>query len=613
MSQHISLTFWLAYANLINMKRENYYTTQELAKMLGISRVAVFKKIKSGEIKAVPAGRNYLISKDSLPNEIKKLIKKEQKETAEEVIELSKKPEKDIDFEKELWKAADRLRGNIDAGEYKHVVLGLIFLKYVSDSFYQKKEELEKSISDFKGASFIRDASARNYYLNQKDPYKAAGVFYIPENARWDFLQKKVLQKDIGKYLDEAMEAIEDKNPQQLKGILPKIYSRTPLESHILGELINIFSKIKFNHDIQKEKDILGRVYEYFLGQFASAEGKRGGEFYTPHSIVKLLVEILAPYEGTRVFDPACGSGGMFVQSGEFLKIHQKDPSRISFYGQELNLNTWKLCKMNLALRGIDGQIEQGNSYNDDKFPDLRTDFVLSNPPFNAEWEPQRLSDNDPRLKYGTSSSGNANFMWIQHFMHHLAPNGMAGFVMANGALAVGGREGEIRKKIIEDDLIDVIVACPPKLFYNVGLPVSLWFVSKNKKNGRFNNREGKTLFIDARETFEPISRKQVIFTEENIKKIAGTVRAWRGGEGAGKHKDIAGFCKSASKEEIAKNGYVLTPGRYVGVAEEEDDGVPFREKIKKLTDELRGYFKEGEELEREIEKNIKIFDKNNG
>jgi len=587
------------------MRRENYYTTQELAKLLGISRVAVFKKIKSGEIKTVFAGRNYLIPKDSLPKKIKKLIGQEQKETVEGIIALSKKPEKDLEFEKELWKAADKLRGNIDASEYKHIVLGLIFLKYVSDSFYQRKGELEKSISNPKGISFLRDEKSRNYYLEQKDPYKATGVFYIPENARWEFLREKVLQKDIGKYLDEAMEAIENENPQQLKGILPKIYSRTPLESHILGELINIFSKIKFNHDTQKEKDILGRVYEYFLGQFASAEGKRGGEFYTPHSIVKLLVEVLEPFEGTRVFDPACGSGGMFVQSGEFLKILQKDSSKISFYGQELNLNTWRLCKMNLALRRIYGQIEQGNSYYDDKFLDLRTDFVLSNPPFNAEWEPQRLSDKDPRLKYGTPSSGNANFMWIQHFIHHLAPNGMAGFVMANGALAVSGKEGEIRKKIIENDLIDVIIACPPKLFYNVALPVSLWFATKNKKNGRFRKRTGETLFIDAREIYEPISKKQRIFTDEQIKKIANAVRAWRGQKEYGKYKNIAGFCKSATIEKIAKNGYVLTPGRYVGIAPEEDDGIPFETKMKKITSELKQYFKKGRELEKKIEENL--------
>ena len=560
---------------------DKYISTSDLARILGVTRQAIQKQLKDNpKIKIKKVGAGYLYDIDILPDDIKQRIKKVQKETSEKVIDLSQKPSKDIEFEKELWKAADKLRGNIDPGEYKYIVLGLIFLKYVSDAFYQRKDELEKLISDPKGASFIRDESSRKYYVEQKDPYRAKGIFYIPEKARWDYLQKYTMHNDIGKYLDEALEAIEEENPT-LKGILPKVYSRTPVESHSLGELINLFSKIKFDHNFDQEKDILGRVYEYFLGQFASAEGKRGGEFYTPRSIVKLLVEILEPYEGARVFDPACGSGGMFVQSGEFLKIHQKDPTKISFYGQEFNINTWRLCKMNLALRGMEGQIEQGNSYYDNKFSDLRFDFVLSNPPFNAEWDPKRLSDKDPRLKYGIPPASNANFMWIQHFIYHLAPNGMAGFVMANGALAVGGKEGEIRKRIIEDDLVDVIIACPPKLFYNVSLPVSLWFITKNKKNGRFRNRTGETLFIDAREIYEPVSRKQVIFTDEQIQKIANTVRAWRGKKEAGKYEDIPGFCKSATLEEIRKNGYVLTPGRYVGVKPEEDDGIPFEEKIK--------------------------------
>ncbi len=512
---------------------------------------------------------------------------------------------KDLDFEKELWKAADKLRGNINVGEYKNVVLGLIFLKYVSDSFYQRKNELEKDISNPQKAFFIRDESSRSYYLTQKDPYQSAGIFYIPEKARWEFLKTKTLQKDIGKYIDEAMEAIEEENPK-LKGILPKIYAHTQLESNVLAELINIFSGIKFNYDEEKEKDTLGRIYEYFIGQFASAEGKRGGEFYTPKPIVKLLVEILEPYEGARIFDPACGSGGMFVQSGEFLRKHKQDPSKISFYGQELNSDTWRLCQMNLAIRGIIGQIEQGNSYYDDKFLDLKADFVLSNPPFNADWNPQRLAEGDPRLKYGTPPASNANFMWIQHFIHHLAPNGMAGFVMANGALAVGGKEGEIRKKIIEDDLVDIIISCPPKLFYNVSLPVSLWFVTKNKKNGRFRNRTGETLFIDAREIYTPISRKQYTFTDEQIQKIADAVRSWREEKGYKTYEDISGFCKSATLEEIKKNGYVLTPGRYVGIAPEEDDGIPFEKKMQKLTDELKQYFEESHKLEKEIEENLK-------
>jgi type I restriction enzyme M protein len=590
------------------MKKDNYISTADLARILGVTRQAIQKQLKDvPNVKIKKVGSSFLYEIDSLPKDMKEKIKKAQKEAAEQVLSLSQKPSKELEFEKELWKAADKLRGNVDPSEYKYIVLGLIFLKYVSDSFYQRKEELEKSTSDPKNALYIKDESARKYYIDSREPYRAKGIFYIPEKARWDYLQKHSMLPDIGKYIDDALEAIENEN-SSLKGILPKVYSRTHLESHTLAELINLFSKIKFNHDIDKEKDILGRVYEYFLGQFASAEGKRGGEFYTPRTIVRLLVEILEPYEGARIFDPACGSGGMFVQSGEFLRIHRQDSTKISFYGQESNPNTWRLCKMNLAIRGLTGQIEQGNSYYDDKFPDLRADFVLSNPPFNAEWDPQRLSDKDPRLKYGTPPASNANFMWIQHFIYHLAPNGMAGFVMANGALAVGGREGEIRKKFIEDDLIDVIIACPPKLFYNVSLPVSLWFITKNKKNGRFRNRVGETLFIDAREIYTPISRKQNIFTEEQIQKIANTVRAWRGQKEYGEYKDDPGFCKSVTIEEIRKNGYVLTPGRYVGIKPEEDNGIPFEEKIKKLTAELEEYFRQGRKLEEKIRENLKKF-----
>ncbi len=593
------------------MDKEKYITTSQLAKMLGISRVAALKQIKKlaedHKIKIAEFGKSFVIAKASLPADIRERITSQQKEIVKKATQIGEKAGKDLNFEKELWKAADRLRGNIDVSEYKHIILGLLFLKYVSDSFYQRRSKLEQWVGDTKNKSyFVPDEKNRKVIVDDRDQYKREGVFYIPKNARWEYLREHAMHSNIGKYIDEAMEAIENENPKQLKGVLPKIYTQTKLESQILGELVNIFSKITFDHDIEKEKDLLGRVYEYFLGQFASSEGKRGGEFYTPRSIVSLIVNILEPYENARIFDPACGSGGMFVQSHDFLKIHKKDPSKISFFGQESNFTTLRLCKMNLAIRGIFGQIEIGNSYYDDKFPDLRADFVIANPPFNAEWEPGRLSDKDPRIKYGIPPSGSANFMWIQHFIHHLAPNGMAGFVMANGALAVGGRDGEIRKKIIEDDLIDIIIACPPKLFYNVGLPVSLWFVSKNKNNGRFRKRIGETLFIDARETFEPISRKQVIFTEENIQKIAETVRAWRGENHGSEYKDIAGFCKAVKKDEIVKNGYVLTPGRYVGIAEEEDDGVPFEAKMKKLQGELKQCFEEGKKLEKEIENNLK-------
>lgn len=586
-------------------------TTAELARLLGIGRVAAAKKVKKlmkeGAISAVEKGKGYIIEQDSLPEEVKADIRRRQEEAAREMTEIGGRTgHKDLEFEKELWKAADKLRGSVDVSEYKHIVLGLIFLKYVSDSYYHRRRQLEQWTGDPGNENYyVENATDRAHIIDDRDQYKSAGVFFIPESARWEYLRSHVMHHDIGTRIDEAMEAIEDENPKELKGVLPKIYTKTHLDSQILGELVNIFSKIQFNHDLDREKDILGRVYEYFLGQFASAEGKRGGEFYTPRSVVRLLVEVLAPYENARVFDPACGSGGMFVQSSEFLKMHHKDPTKIAFSGQESNPTTLRLCKMNLAIRGIVGQTELGNSYYDDKFPDLRADFVLANPPFNADWEPGRLSDKDPRTKFGTPPGGSANFLWIQHFIHHLAPNGVAGFVMANGALAVSGREGEIRRKIIEEDLIEIIIACPPKLFYNVALPVSLWFIAKNKKNGRFRDRTGETLFIDARETFEQISRKQVTFTDEHIRKIAGTVQAWRGGEEAGTYEDIAGFCKSATKGEIAKNGYVLTPGRYVGIAEEEDDGVPFEEKMQKLATELKDSFARGRELEERILKNL--------
>jgi len=513
--------------------------------------------------------------------------------------------QKILNFEKELWKAADKLRGSVDASEYKHIVLGLIFLRYISDSFENRRRFLEKAVCDSSNKQYYtKDEEVRKAIIEGKDEYLGQNVFFVPQRARWSYLLENATGPQIAKLIDEAMDIIEQENLKQLKGVLPKIYARINVEPRTLGELINLFTKIPLE-DEGHDKDVLGRIYEYFLGQFASAEGKRGGEFYTPRCLVKLLVEILEPYENCRVFDPACGSGGMFVQSQQFLKIHQKDPAKISFYGQEKNATTWKLCQMNLAIRGIHAQIELGDSYHDDKFPDLRTDFLLTNPPFNvSDWGAGRIK-NDPRIKYGLPPNSNANFMWIQHFIYHLAPDGIAGFVMANGALAVSGKEGEIRRKIVEDDLVDVIIACPPKLFYNVSLPVSLWFLTKNKKNDRFRNRSGETLFIDARELYEPISRKQYTFTDGHIQKVANTVRAWRGEEEVKAYEDVPGFCKSATLEEIAKNGYALTPGRYVGIAPEPDDGVPFSEKLQKLTSELKQYFEEGEKLEKEILGNL--------
>ncbi len=593
----------------MSIDKTKFITPTQLAKMLGISRVAIHQKIKKGEIVADnigdPSKPTYLIPKSSLSPEIQERIQAEQKKATESVV--GKDTHHDLNFEKELWAAADKLRGNIDVSEYKNIVLGLLFLKYISDAFYKRREELKALTLDPKNEDFyVKDDKARAQILETKDFYKSAGVFYVPEKSRWEFLQTKTMQSDIGQVLDKAMEHIEDDNRAELEGVLPKIYTRTTLDHSVIGELVNIFSRISFDHNFDREKDILGRIYEYFLGQFASSEGKRGGEFFSPRSIVKLLVEILEPYENARVFDPACGSGGMFVSMAQYLHDHGKDASRLSVSGQESNQTTLRLAKMNLAIRGLSGKIELGNTYYQDKFPHLQADFLISNPPFNAEWEPSKLSDNDPRITLGVPPSGNANFLWVQHFVHHLAPNGNAGFVMPNGALAVSGKEGDLRQKLIEADLVDVIISCPSKLFYNVSLPVSLWFLSKNKAGDRFRKRSEEILFIDARDTFEQISRKQVVFSPENIEKISRTVRAWRGESDAGKYEDISGFCKSASLKEVIKNNYVLTPGRYVGLADVVDDGVSFEEKMQKLSDELRGAFAKGESLEIQIEKNLK-------
>lgn len=449
---------------------KEYISLPKLAELLGVSRQAIQKKlvgkINAGVVKVKTEGNTYFIEIATLPEDLKLRLKNLPEMGKERAQKLMDNTDKDLHFEKELWSAADKLRGNIDASDYKYIVLGLIFLKYVSDAYYNTKAKLLTKLSDVKGTYYVGNEEKRKSAVEDPYQYRGEGVFFIPEKARWEYLRSKAGHPDIAKFIDEAMEEIEKENPKQLSGVLPKNYIRTPLEPHILGELVNIFSKIDFSEDEKKERDILGRVYEYFLGQFASSEGKRGGEFYTPRPIVKLLVEILEPYENSRVLDPCCGSGGMFVQSSNFLKEHHRDSTKIAIFGQESNPTTLKLCKMNLAIRGVFGNIQLGNTYYDDKFPDTKVDFLLANPPFNAEWNPERLSEKDPRITYGIPPKGNANFLWIQHFISHLTPNGMAGFVMANGALAVSGKEGEIRRKIVEDDLIDVVIACPPKLFF---------------------------------------------------------------------------------------------------------------------------------------------------
>jgi len=497
-----------------------------------------------------------------------------------------------LGFEQKLWQAADKMRNNMDAAEYKHVVLGLIFLKYISDVFKEVYNELK---NDPEKLSEPED----------KDEYKSRNVFWVPSKARWDYLQKNAKQPVIGKFVDDAMDAIERDNPS-LKGVLPKNYAREALDKQRLGELIDLIGTIGLGDSESKSKDILGRVYEYFLGQFADAEGKKGGQFYTPRSIVKLLVEMLEPYKG-RVFDPCCGSGGMFVQSERFVKEHRGRINDLSIYGQESNQTTWRLCKMNLAIRGIDSNIQWNNegSFLHDAHKDLKADFILANPPFNdSDWKGELLR-NDGRWKFGAPPAGNANFAWVQHFIHHLAPSGIAGFVLANGSMSSNtSGEGEIRKSIIEADIVDCMVALPSQLFYNTMIPACLWFIARDKSNHRFRNRKGGVLFIDARKMGILVDRRHRELTDEEIKKISYTYHAWRG-EG-GKYEDILGFCKSAKLDEIRKHGHILTPGRYVGAEEEEEDLEGFDLKMKRLTSELREQFKKSHQLEEEIKKNLK-------
>ncbi len=487
-------------------------------------------------------------------------------------------------IEQKLWQAADKLRNNMDAAEYKHVVLGLIFLKYISDAFEEKHAELSKDkLSD----------------PEDKDEYLAENIFWVPKEARWAFLRDNAKQPNIGVLVDDAMDAIEKDN-SSLKGVLPKNYAREGLDKRRLGELIDVFSSLVMNGDGHKGKDTLGRIYEYFIGMFADAEGKRGGQFYTPRSIVRLLVEMLQPYKG-RIYDPCCGSGGMFVQSEEFIKQHEGRLGDISIYGQESNQTTWRLAKMNLAIRGIDADIKYGDTFHNDQLKDLKADFVLANPPFNdSDWSGELLK-NDVRWQYGTPPVGNSNFAWVQHFVHHLAPSGVAGFVLSNGSMSSqSSGEGEIRKNIVKADLVDCVVTLPAQLFYNVAIPCCLWFISRDRKN-----RSGKTLFIDARNSGHMISRRIREFTDEDIAKVANTYHNWRGTNGS-KYEDVAGFCKVATLDEIAEHDYVLTPGRYVGSAEVEDDDEVFEEKIKRLTGELKEQFTESDKLEKQIKENLK-------
>ena len=498
------------------------------------------------------------------------------------------------ELERTLWAAADKMRSNMDAAEYKHVVLGLIFLKYISDAFIDLYTKLKAGSGEFEGA-------------NPEDPdeYLAYNIFFVPEKARWKYLQDRAKQPEIGKWVDEAMEAIEKINPP-LKNILPKIYADPELNKQRLGELIDLIGTLGFNQDAHKSQDLLGRVYEYFLGQFADAEGKKGGQFWTPRSIVKLIVEMLEPFNG-RVYDGCCGSGGMFVQSEKFVTNHQGNIKDLSIFGQESNPTTLRLTKMNLAIRGIDAKLELGDTFLNDKHPDLKADFILANPPFNvSDWNGEQLRE-DKRWKFGIPPVGNANYAWLQHFAHKLSPNGTAGIVLANGSMnSNSGGEGDIRKNMIEAGLIDCMVALPAQLFYNTMIPACLWFLTRNKTNHKFRNRSNEILFIDAPKLGTMINRRNKEFTDEDIALIAQTYHAWRNKEG--KYEDKAGFCKSVTLEEIKneKNGYVLMPGRYVGTEEEIDDGIPFEEKMSALTTKLAEQFAKSNELEGTIRKNLK-------
>ena len=505
-----------------------------------------------------------------------------------------------LGFERKLWQAADKLRNNMDAAEYKHVVLGLIFLKYISDSFEERHYLLVEDRGE--GA----DPEDPDEYRSNLYGHS---VFWVPKKARFSFIRKDAKQPRIGRMIDEAMELIEKENPS-LKGVLHKDYARPTLDKRSLGELIDLIGTIGFfgkSDYVSRSKDILGRVYEYFLGQFADAEGKKGGQFYTPRSIVRLLVEMIEPFKG-RVYDPCCGSGGMFVQSEKFIEAHQGRIDDISIYGQESNSTTWKLCKMNLAIRGIEGNIQLGDSFHNDLHRDLKADFILANPPFNvSDWGGELIRE-DIRWRYGIPPRGNANFAWVQHFIHHLTPRGVAGFVLANGSMSSNtSNEGEIRKEIIEADLVDCMVALPSKLFYNAMIPACLWFIARDK--GRGNNkfserdRRGKILFIDVRKMGEMVDRRHRELSDDDINKITDTYHAWRG-EG-GEYRDIPGFCKSAKLEEIRKQGYILTPGRYVGFEEESEDDWVFDENMKKLTLELAEQFERSKELEEEIKRNL--------
>ncbi|PWJ42241.1 class I SAM-dependent DNA methyltransferase [Sediminitomix flava] len=502
-------------------------------------------------------------------------------------------------MEESLWDSANKLRGTVESSEYKHVVLGLIFLKFTSDKFTARREELI--------------GEGKEKYLEMKEFYNMKNVFFLPEESRWEYLIANAKQDDIALKIDTALHTVEKNNPS-LKGALPDNYfSRLNLDASKLSALLDTINNIDTLGD--KENDVVGRIYEYFLGKFASAEGKGGGEFYTPKCVVNLIAEMLEPYKG-KIYDPACGSGGMFVQSIKFVESHQGNKRDISIYGQEYTATTYKLAKMNLAVRGISANLGDvpANTFFKDQHPDLKADYIMANPPFNqSQWrETNELEDDARWAGYTSPPTGNANYAWILHMLSKLSETGTAGFVLANGSMSSNtSGEGEIRKQLIENDMVDCMIALPGQLFYTTQIPVCLWFVTKNKKADNehgYRNREGETLFIDTRQMGSMVSRTQKELSAEDIAEICRTYHAWRGEEKDGNYEDVAGFCKSASLEDIQKNDYVLTPGRYVGVAEEEDDGIPFEEKMSSLSQKLFSQMKEAEVLDLAIRENLKLL-----
>lgn len=496
----------------------------------------------------------------------------------------------ELGFEQKLWNMADKLRNNMDAAEYKHVVLGLLFLKYISDAFEEEYENLKK-----------------DEWADEEDPdeYLAKNIFWVPAEARWEIVKNNAKQPTIGKIIDDAMLAIEKDNPS-LKGVLPKNYGRPELDKTKLGEIVDLFS-FKVGDKEGQESDVLGRVYEYFLNNFASAEGKNGGQFYTPRTVVKLLVDLIQPYKG-RLYDPCCGSGGMFVQSTELIKARQGRIGDIAVYGQESNPTTWRLAKMNLAIRGIDNNLGEHNAdtFSNDLHKALRADYILANPPFNiSDWGGDKLKD-DPRWRYGIPPEGNANYAWIQHMVSKLAPSGTAAFILANGSMSTNqSSEAEIRKQLIEQDLVEAIITLPGQLFYSTQIPVCVWVLTKNKAARGQRDRKGEILFLDARKLGVMVDRVRRELSDEDTQKIAQTFQAWRGTDEK-PYEDIQGFCKAAKIEEIREHEYILTPGRYVGIEEQEDDGEPFAEKMARLTKELGEQFAKSRELEEEIRKNLR-------